>query len=82
MKMLMDTGSLPIQRMEPEAIKVRWPRYMSSLLFNTSPCTRSPRTDDALENLPFLGPQLMPPLGRKKLSISNAPRGLETPKPQ
>ena len=33
---LMDTGSLPMQRMEPEAIKVRWHPYTSSLLFNTT----------------------------------------------
>ena len=32
----MDTGSPPIQRMEPEAVKVRWHPYMMSLLFNTT----------------------------------------------
>ena len=62
----MDAWSLPIPRMEPEAIKVRWHPYTSSFLFNTTRAHGSPPTDDALGNLQVLGPELMPPLDRKQ----------------
>ena len=62
----MDTGSLPIQRMEPEAVKVRWHPYTLSLLFNTTHAHGVPKQMMPWETT-LLGQELIHPLGRKQL---------------
>ena len=65
-------GSLPKQGTEHEVEKVSGPPFSSTLQFTTAPhrphTHTEPLWDGTLGSLPTLGPQLMPPLCRKKHS--------------